>query len=70
MNIIHGLLNPISSKNKQDSIEVKDIVCNQLKDSDTIKEKIAILLSDTEKAIEGSSNNINLGKSLLNNLKG
>jgi len=60
----------ISSKNKQDSVEVKDIVCNQLKDSDTIKEKIAILLSDTAKAIEGSSNNIDLGKSLLNNLKG
>jgi len=60
----------ISNKNKQDSVEVKDIVCNQLKDSDTIKEKIAILLSDTAKAIEGSSNNIDLGKSLLNNLKG
>ena len=60
----------ISNKNQQDSIEVKDIVCNQLKNSDTIKEKIAILLSDTEKAIEGSSNNIDLGKSLLNNLKG
>ena len=60
----------ISNKNQQDSIEVKDIVCNQLKNSDTIKEKIAILLSDTEKAIEGSANNIDLGKSLLNNLKG
>lgn len=66
---LNNLIN-ISNKNKQDSVEVKDIVCNQLKDSDTIKEKIAILLSDTAKAIEGSSNNIDLGKSLLNNLKG
>jgi methyl-accepting chemotaxis protein len=60
----------ISTKNKHDSVEVKNIVCNQLKDSDTIKEKISILLSDTTKAIEGSSNNIHLGQSLLNNLKG
>jgi len=60
----------ISHKNKNDSVEVKNIVCNQLKDSDTIKEKISILLADTTEAIEGSSNNIDLGKSLLNNLKG
>jgi len=60
----------ISNKNKNDSVEVKNIVCNQLKDSDTIKEKISILLSDTTKAIEGSANNIHLGQSLLNNLKG
>ncbi|MDC0933341.1 methyl-accepting chemotaxis protein [Arcobacteraceae bacterium] len=60
----------ISNKNKNDSIEVKNIVCNQLKDSDIIKEKISILLSDTTKAIEGSSNNIQLGQSLVINLKG
>jgi len=60
----------ISAKNKQDSVEVKNIVCNQLKNSDTIKEKISILLADTEKAIEGSCKNIDLGKSLLTNLKG
>jgi len=60
----------ISNKNKQDSVEVQNIVSNQLKDSDTIKEKIAILLLDTTKAIEGSSKNIDLGKSLLTNLKG
>lgn len=66
---LNNLIN-ISSKNKQDSVEVKNIVCNQLKDSDTIKEKISILLADTTEAIEGSSRNIDLGKSLLNNLKG
>jgi methyl-accepting chemotaxis protein len=64
-NLIH-----ISQKNKHDSVEVKDIVRHQLKDSETIKEKISILLSDTTKAIEGSYNNIDLGKSLVNNLEG
>ena len=60
----------MSIKNKNDSVEVKNIISNQLKDSDTIKKKIAILLSDTSKAIEGSCKNIDLGKSLVNNLKG
>ena len=60
----------ISSKNKQDSVEVKNIVCDQLKNSDIIKERISILLSDTTKAIDGSCNNIDLGKALLDNLKG
>jgi methyl-accepting chemotaxis protein len=60
----------MSNKSKNDSVEVKNIVCNQLKDSDTIKEKISILLSDTTDAIEGSSNNIQLGQSLVTNLKG
>jgi len=66
---LNNLIN-MSTKNKQDSVEVKNIVCNQLQDSDIIKQKIAVLLEDTTKAIEGSSNNIDLGKSLLNNLKG
>ena len=66
---LNNLIN-ISTKNKQDSVEVKNIVCNQLKNSDIIKEKIAILLKDTAKAIEGSCKNIDLGKSLLTNLKG
>ena len=66
---LNNLIN-ISTKNKQDSVEVKNIVCNQLQNSDTIKEKISILLNDTTKAIAGSCNNIDLGQSLLNNLKG
>ena len=59
----------LSSKNKADSIEVTNIVNNQLKDSDTIRSQILELLEDTTKAIEGSTNNINLGNNLLDNLK-
>ncbi len=59
----------LSSKNKADSIEVINIVNDQLKDSDTIKYKISELLEDTTKAIEGSSNNLKLGNNLLENLK-
>lgn len=60
----------IANQNKNDSVNVNNIVLNQLKDSDTIKEKIALLLQDTTEAIEGSSLNIDLGNSLLNQLKG
>jgi methyl-accepting chemotaxis protein len=59
----------LSSSNRSDSIEVTSIVNNQLKDSDTIKSMISVLLEDTTKAIEGSSNNITLGNNLLDNLK-
>ncbi|MGB5868120.1 MAG: methyl-accepting chemotaxis protein [Arcobacteraceae bacterium] len=60
----------IATKNKNDSVEVSQIVLNQLKDSETIKEKIALLILDTTEAIEDSSLNIDLGNSLLNQLKG
>jgi len=59
----------LSQQNKQDSTEVQSIVDNQLKDSDTIQVKISDLLDDTKKAIEGSSKNIELGKSLLSRLE-
>jgi len=38
----------ISKKNKNDSVEVKNIVSNQLKDSDIIKEKLSALLLDSK----------------------
>jgi len=59
----------ISRQNQQDSIEVKNIVSNQLNNSDNIKEKISSLLSNTSQAIDGSSKNIDLGRSLSQNLK-
>ncbi|MDB2405391.1 methyl-accepting chemotaxis protein [Arcobacteraceae bacterium] len=58
----------LSSKNKNDSIEVQNIVDNQLKDSDTIKTQISELLNDTLKAIDISYNNINLGNQLVKSL--
>jgi len=58
----------LSIKNKDDSVEVQNIVCNQLEDSDTIKSKISVLLGDSVKAIDGSSKNIDLGNSLIENL--
>lgn len=59
----------LSQENQNDSTEVQSIVDNQLKDSDTIIFKISELLEDTKKAIEGSSKNIELGKTLVNNLQ-
>jgi len=64
-----NLLISISRKNQQDSVEVKNIVSNQLNNSDSIKEKISLLLSNTSQAIDGSSENIDLGRSLSQNLK-
>jgi len=49
-----NLLN-ISNKNKNDSVKVKNLVSNQLKDSDIIKEKLSALLLDTKNMSEGSS---------------
>ena len=59
----------ISRKNQQDSVEVKNIVSNQLNNSDSIKEKFSLLLSNTSQTIDGSSKNIDLGRSLSQNLK-
>jgi methyl-accepting chemotaxis protein len=64
-----NLLIQLSSQNKDDSIQVQNIVDDQLKDSNVIKSKISELLDDTTKAIEGSSKNIELGNSLMNNLQ-
>ena len=60
----------MSKKNQNDSVEVNNIVANQLQNSDFIKERILLLLQDTTKAIEGSCKNIDLGEALVNNLKG
>lgn len=58
----------LSNKNKNDALEVQNIVDMQLENSDTIKIKITELLEDTAKAIDGSSNNIHLGEDLLSRL--
>ena len=55
----------ISKKNSQNDIDISQNVSQQLNGSDTIKNKISNLIIDTQKAINGSNNNINLGKDLL-----
>ena len=55
----------ISKKNSQNAIDISQNVSQQLNGSDTIKNKISNLIIDTQKAIKGSNNNINLGKDLL-----
>ena len=62
-------LRDLSSQNKNDSIEVQNIINNQLKDSDTIKLKIDELLEDTTKTIDGSNENIEFGNRLMSNLQ-
>ena len=59
----------VSHNNSQNSDNISSNVCIQLKNSDNIKEKIAKLIEDTKKAIEGSSTNIGLGETLVNNLQ-
>jgi len=58
----------LSMQNQNDSTQVVNIVDVQLRDSDTIKNKLKTLIEDTQKSIEGSSKNIDLGKKLVANL--
>jgi len=60
----------IGNKNKNDSSEIQHRVLTQNKDSNTIKEKIALLLLETSDSFQGSSKNVELGNSLLNQLRG
>lgn len=59
----------VAHNNSQNSDNISSNVCRQLKNSDTIKEKISKLIEDTKKAIEGSSTNIGLGETLVGNLQ-
>lgn len=59
----------VARQNSDNSNNISSNVNEQLQSSDNIKNKITHLVNDTKKAIEGSSTNINLGNSLLANLK-
>ncbi len=59
----------VARQNSENSNNISSNVNEQLQNSDTIKDKISHLVGDTQKAIEGSSTNINLGNNLLNNLQ-
>ena len=58
----------VASKNSQNSSDISCNVNEQLNGSDTIISKISHLVSDTQKAIEGSQTNISLGQTLVSNL--
>ena len=60
----------VASQNTDNANSISCNVNQQLENSDTIKDRITNLLEDTKKAIEGSSTNIQLGQSLITNLKG
>jgi len=53
-----------SDENKQEINTSIRHINEQLKDSDSIKEKITHIVNDTKKAIQGSSTNIELGENL------
>ena len=65
-------LQNLVSVSQQNSTNANKISCNvseQLQDSNTIIHKISTLVSDTQKAVEGSSSNMELGQSLVENLR-
>jgi methyl-accepting chemotaxis protein len=65
-------LQTLISVAQQNSENANTISCNvnrQLEGSDDIKSRITGLLEDTKKAITGSSTNINLGETLVANLR-
>ncbi len=58
------------AQNNKDGIDQSILhVDNQLKDSDSIKEKITNIVEDTKKAIEGSAINMQLGENLTRSLE-
>ena len=59
----------VSQQNSSNASNISSYVNDQLQDSNTIISKISNLVEDTKKAVEGSSTNISLGQSLLENLK-
>ncbi len=59
----------VAQQNSDNSNNISSNVNEQLQSSDTIKDKISHLVGDTQKAIEGSNTNINLGNTLLGHLQ-
>lgn len=59
----------IAQKSQTDAKTVMENVLEQMNGSESIQIKMQELLDDTAKAIEGSSNNVSLGESLINKLK-
>ncbi len=58
----------VSQQNSSNASNISSNVNDQLQNSNTIISKISTLVEDTKKAVEGSSTNISLGQSLLENL--
>ena len=59
----------IANENSENSNNISCNVNQQLKSSDTIKNKIHNVVEDTRKAIDGSQTNIQLGQTLISNLE-
>lgn len=59
----------VARNNSENSNNISCNVNRQLENSDVIKDKISQLVVDTQKAIDGSSTNIQLGENLLTNLR-
>ena len=62
-------LSSVSKQNSSNASNISSYVNDQLQNSNTIISKISDLVEDTKKAVEGSSTNISLGQSLLENLE-
>jgi len=85
MNIIMGISNEVidqeetvvmldelgvnANQNREDILVSIEYIEMQLKDSQTIKSDITQLVGDTNESIDGSSNNIELAKELIDKLK-
>jgi len=59
----------VSQQNSSNANKISCNVSEQLQDSNTIIDKISTLVVDTKKAVEGSSTNMELGQSLVENLR-
>ena len=57
-----------ATNNKKEISIALTTIASQLKDSEQIKEDMIQLVTDTQKAIEGSSKNMNLAQSLISEL--
>ena len=58
-----------ATHNKEEISIALQTIASQLKNSETIKEDMVELVSDTQQAIEGSSKNMNLTQNLISQLK-
>lgn len=58
-----------ANQNKEDVLVSIEYIETQLKDSETIKSDINQLVEETNKSLDGSSNNIKLAKELIDKLK-
>jgi len=66
---ILGILGTNATQNKEEISVALTTIDSQLKNSKQIKDDMIQLVIDTQKAIEGSSKNMNLAQSLISELK-